>query len=160
MQRMEEPIGPEVSIHNLKVGEKYYGFSTNRYSRSKDHFRAVFTGYWRNSANYDMVHFHSGYYTSATYSNVYGPFKDYVHGLYWRLFEIGSQTHTYYRTSRFTEAEKKELKERATLRERRQYERGLTGSTTNDLWLPRDLVRQISLKYLTDWKIACRGHWR
>ena len=55
---------------------------------------------------------------------------------------------------------KKEILERSVLYERRQYERGLTGSTSNDLWFPRDLIRVISLKYLTDSKIAIRTGWR
>ena len=83
-------------------------------------------------------------------------------GLYWRVFEphCGKQSYKYYRVSQFTEAEKKELLERCILRERRQYERGLTGTTNKDMWLPRDLVREISLRYLTDSAIGCSGRWR
>jgi predicted nucleotidyltransferase len=81
-------------------------------------------------------------------------------GLYLRVFESGFQSYKYYRASRFTKKEKKEILERSVLYERRQYERGLTGSTPNNLWFPRDLVREISLKYLTNSKIAKRTGWR
>jgi hypothetical protein len=53
-----------------------------------------------------------------------------------------------------------ELVARCVLRERRQYERGLTGATDAGIWIPRDLVREISLKYLTDSKVGCAGRWR
>jgi hypothetical protein len=108
-----------------------------------------------------MIHFHSGFYKSVPYSSTYGPFQNFNLGLYWRVFEPNyEQSYKYYRVSRFTEAEKKELLERCILRERRQYERGLTGSTNKGVWLPRDLVREISLRYLTDSKVGCAGRWR
>ena len=156
--KMQEPIGPEIHILDLQKGENYYGFSTNNDSR----FRGIFTDYWTNSVGYKMIHFHSGFYKSDTYSSSYGPFQDFNLGLFWRVFDFngGIQSYTYYRVSRFTEAEKKELLERCILRERRQYERGLTGTTSKGVWLPRDFVREVSLRYLTDSKIACAGRWR
>lgn len=156
--RMQEPIGHEIHILNLKRGENYYAFSTHNDSR----FRGIFTDYWTNTVGYKMVHFNNGYYKSLCYSANYGPFEDFNMGLYWRVFDFdnGVQSYKYYRVSRFTEAEKKELLERCVLRERRQYERGLTGTTNKDVWLPRDLVREISLRYLTDSSIGCVNRWR
>jgi len=156
---MQEAIGPEINILDLKPGEKYYGFFT----RGRDNrFRGTFTDYWTNSVGYNMVHFHSGisYYKGKPIET--GPFKEFSVGIYWRVFDApdGYQSYKYYQVSRFTAAEKKELLERATLRERRQYERGLTGTTSKGVWLPRDLVREISLRYLTDSKIGCAGRWR
>ena len=155
---MEVPIGREINILDLKQGENYYAFSTHNDS----HFRGVFTDYWTNSVGYKMVHFNNGFYKSLSYSARYGPFEEFGMGLYWRVFEphLGRQSYKYYRVSRFTEAEKKELLERCILRERRQYERGLTGTTNKDMWLPRDLVREISLRYLTDSRIGCAQRWR
>ena len=155
---MEVPIGREIHILDLKQGEHYYAFSTHNDS----HFRGVFTDYWTNSVGYKMVHFNNGFYKSLSYSARYGPFEEFGMGLYWRVFEphLGRQSYKYYRVSRFTEAEKKELLERCILRERRQYERGLTGTTNKDMWLPRDLVREISLRYLTDSRIGCAQRWR
>ena len=155
---MQEAIGPEIHILDLKPGKNYYAFSTHNDSR----FRGVFTDYWTNSVGYKMVHFHSGIYKSHPYSSTYGPFEDFTIGLFWRVFDFENreESYKYYQVSRFTEAEKKELLERSILRERRQYERGLTGTTSKDMWLPRDLVREISLRYLTDSTVGCAGRWR
>ena len=81
-------------------------------------------------------------------------------GLYLRVFENSNQSYTYYRTNRLSQEEKKELIERYVLFKRRQYERGPTGSTATNKWLPRDLVREISLKYLTPPQIACFNKYR
>jgi len=155
---MEVPIGQEIHILDLQKGENYYGFSTHNDSR----FRGIFTDYWTNSVGYKMVHFHDGFYESSSFTQTYGSFEEFGMGLFWRVFgpKCGRQSYKYYRVSRFTEAEKKELLERCVLRERRQYERGLTGTTSKDVWLPRDLVREISLRYLTDSRIASAGRWR
>jgi hypothetical protein len=155
---MEIPIGQEIHILDLKQGEKYYGFSTHNDSR----FRGIFTDYWTNTVGYKMVNFHNGFYKSSSFTQTYGPFQEFGMGIFWRVFEPhqGDQSYTYYRVSQFTEAEKKELLERCILRERRQYERGLTGTTSKDMWLPRDLVREISLRYLTDSRIGCAQRWR
>ena len=155
---MEVPIGQEIHILDLKQGENYYAFSTQNDSR----FRGVFTDYWTNTVGYKMVNFHNGFYKSFSFTQTYGPFQEFGMGIFWRVFEPhqGDQSYKYYRVSRFTEAEKKELLERYILRERRQYERGLTGTTNKDMWLPRDLVREISLRYLTDSRIGCAGRWR
>jgi hypothetical protein len=156
---MEIPIGQEINILELKSGEKYYGFSTRYFP--KERFRGTFTDYWNNSSNYKMVQFHDTILATGTQIIKYGPFQEFGFGMYWRVFEFNqSQSFKYYRVNRFTVAEKKELLERFVIRERRQYERGLTGTTSKDLWLPRDLVRQISLKYLTDWRIGCAKRWR
>jgi hypothetical protein len=158
---MQEPIGREIHILDLRRGEKYYGFPTRR---KDNHFRGIFTDYWTNSVGYKMVHFHN---TFSKFNHIphfsidtTGPFKAFNIGIYWRVFDNGVQSYKYYRVSRFTEAEKKELLERFVLRQRRQYERGLTGTTNKDVWLPRDLVREISLRYLTDSSIGCAKRWR
>jgi predicted nucleotidyltransferase len=105
-----------------------------------------------------MVRFHNATYKGTnSYISVFGTPDDCPHGLYLRVFEGESQSYKYYKTSRFTAKQKKEIVTRYVLRERRQYERGLTGSTPNDLWFPRDLVREISLKYLTDKKIGFKS---
>jgi hypothetical protein len=155
---MLSPIGPETHILNLVRGEKYYAFSIRNHCR----FKGTFTDYWTNSVGYKMVHFNSGISHIAGHVIETGPFTEFSVGIYWRVFENPSdyQSYKYYRLSRFTEAEKKEIATRVVLRQRREYERGLTGTTNKDVWLPRDLVREISLKYLTEAKIGCAKRWR
>jgi hypothetical protein len=153
---MEYPIGPEVSIWNLIPGVEYYAFSQEICRTNKSSFRGVFTEYYVNDGGYNMLRFHYTYFKeySGRVSYIGSPEKC-PWGSYWRIFdERDRQSYRYYKVSRFTEKEKKELQGRVVLRERRQYERGLTGSTPNGIWFPRDLVREISLKYLTDKKIA------
>jgi hypothetical protein len=154
---MEVPCGSEVNIYDLVPGEEYYGFvNPPRYASAK-HFRGRFVEYYRNSTGYLMIRFYPAiqeYYGEMLPIPSTNPL-----GLYLRIFENGNQSYRYYRASRFTAQQKKEIYERAILHERRQYERGLTGTkaitgtTGEDIWLPRDIVREISLKYLTDFKI-------
>lgn len=151
---MQTPIGPEVSIYELVPGDEYCAFSV----RLGSQFRGIFTEYWTNIAGYQMLRFNS-----AIYKDIYGYTASFgtpdrcPHGLYWRVFENREQSYKYYKSSRFTPKQKKELVTRSVLRERRQYERGLTGSTSTDLWFPRDLVREISLNYLTDKRIGFKS---
>jgi hypothetical protein len=148
---MEIPHGPEVSIYELVPGEEYNAYSTRVKSVSGKRFRGRLVGYYRNSANYLMVRFYPAiqeYYGEMLSIPATNPL-----GLYWRVWEAGPQSYKYYRTSRFSTKEKKEIHERAILHERRQYERGLTGSTPDNLWFPRGLVREITLKYLTDYSV-------
>lgn len=146
---MQHPIGEEISIRELVPGEKYYAFSTI------SQFRGVFTEYWTNIVNYPMVRFHYVVYNDIKgYSSYIGSPEEYPLGSYWRIWDgPRPQSYKYYKVSRFTAKETAELKARCILRERRQIERGLTGSTANNLWFPRDLVREISLNYLTDKRI-------
>ena len=162
---MEYPIGPEVHILALIPGEQYYAFST----RKKDDgvaamFRGTFTEYYMNEVGYDMLRFHyATYKDSGGYVFHTGSPAKHPKGSYWRIFPLGGpikQSFKYYRLSPLTQAQKKELTTRVILRKRRQYERGLTGSTETGMWLPRDLVREIALKYLTDPKVGCAGRWR
>lgn len=84
-------------------------------------------------------------------------------GLYLRIFEPNFECgdpYAFYEVSRFSDTEKKELAARLVLRERRQYERGLTGTRPDGKWFPRDLVREISLRYLTDQKVNCVKRWK
>ena len=161
---MQQGQGPEVSIWNLVPGEHYTAFSNqSRFPRDFSQFSGVFTEYWTNDAGYSMVRFHYSKYTDTNgYQFTNGSPEEHPHGLYWRIFERDNppQSYRYYKTSRFTQKEAKELSVRVLQRERRQYERGLTGSTPENYWFPRDLVREISLKYLTDSKIGCniRSH--
>ena len=154
---MQQPIGPKIDIRNLVPGEQYYAFS-NRHSSVKAQFRGTFTRYYQNDTGYDMLCFHNTYYEDTTgYSYYYGSPEQHQKGCYWRVFRPDEeQSFTYYRVSRLTQTQKKELTTRVTLRERRQYERGLTGSTPNDMWFPRDLVREISLNYLTDRNVGTK----
>jgi len=158
--KMQQPQGPEVSIWNLVPGEHYTAFSNQRpLSTASSQFGGIFTEYWTNEAGYSMVRFHYTKYTDTSgYKFVHGSPEVHPHGLYFRIFEHENprQSYSYYKTSRFTKKEGKELSVRVLQRERRQYERGLTGSTADDIWFPRDLVREISLKYLTDSKIGCK----
>ena len=157
---MQTPIGPEISIYDLIPGEEYCAFSIKWLvgGRSLSQFRGVFTEYWRNAPGYLMVRFHNATYKhSDGYTSSFGTPATCPHGLFWRVFERGDQSYKYYKTSRFTLKQKKELVTRYVLRERRQYERGLTGSTPTNLWFPRDLVREISLKYLTDKRIGFKS---
>lgn len=157
---MEQPQGPEVSIWDLVPGEHYTAFSNQRpLSTASSQFSGIFTEYWINDVGYSMVRFHHAKFIDTYgYQFIHGSPEVHPIGLYWRIFEHGHprQSYRYYKTSRFTKKEGKELSVRALQRERRQYERGLTGSTPKNYWFPRDLVREISLKYLTDSKIGCK----
>jgi hypothetical protein len=167
---MEQPQGPELSIWNLIPGEHYTAFSNqHQYMRGSSKFSGVFTEYWTNAVGYPMVRFHYTKYTDKAgstfgheYTYLHKSPKTHPHGLYWRIFtDSYPQSYRYYKTSRFTEKQKKELLTRSVLRERRQYERGLTGSTPSCIWFPRDLIHEISLRYLTDemigWKRTKRS---
>ena len=165
---MEQPIGPEVSIHNLVPGTRYYGFSMNHFAMFGGRFRGKFTEYYINYAGYNMMRFHETRMTTMGWGGVgkhvvtTGSQAECPHGLYLRIFEPenGKQSYSYYRISRFTDAQKNELFTRYVLYKRRQYERGLTGSTSNDKWFPRDIVREISLRYLTNDTVGCSGQWK
>ena len=151
-------VGPEVSIYELVPGTEYYGFGNYGFG-SRRRFRGVFVKYWRNTVGYLMLMF-----SPVMQEDEKGIMCEYPKnnplGLYLRIFEDNRQSYTYYRTNRFSQKEKKELLERYVLFKRRQYERGLTGSTATNKWLPRDLVREISLKYLTPPQIACFNKYR
>jgi hypothetical protein len=155
----------EVDIRKLVIGEKYYAFSVHsyhRYDRAKSTFRGTFMGYYSNSMGYLMVKFNNVCYREGTLTSYTGTPEESPGGLWWRVWEdhLAPQSYKYYKASRFSKFEVNEIKTRLVLRERRQYERGLTGSTPDNLWFPRDLVREISLKYLTDPTIGCNGQWR
>jgi len=156
---MQQPVGPEVHILNLIPGEKYYGFSNRKHLCS--YFRATFDEYFVNAAGYNMVRFLNVSMTQDGHTDFIGPPEKYPLGIYWRVWDQGfTQSFKYYKAARLTAKEQQELKTRVVLRERRQYERGLTGTNNSGLWIPRDLVREISLKYLTDPKVGCAGRWR
>lgn len=162
---MERPFGQAVNIWELIPGEQYYAFSNKqRHSiRPASRFRGTFTGYFVNDAGYNMIRFHYVHYKDADgFSNYIGDPENFPKGSYWRIFEDhrGPQTYSFYRLSRFSTKLKNELATRVVLRTRRQLERGLTGTNEKGLWLPRDIVREISLKYLTDPKVGCAGRWR
>ena len=150
--RMELPNGHEVSIYDLVPGEEYDAYTErSHYYSPMKRFRGRLVEYYRNSAGYLMIRFYP--VIQDWYGTMRPLTQDNPTGLYLRVFENGSQSYKYYRTSRFTAEQKKEMYERVVLHERRQYERGLTGSTPNNLWFPRGLVREITLKYLTDYSI-------
>ena len=148
---MEVPHGSEVSIYDLIPGEEYDAYTTTSNRHTAKRFRGRFVEYYRNSANYLMIRFYPAiqeYYGEMLPIPATNPL-----GLYLRVFEQSYQSYKYYRTSRFSSKEKKEMHDRVILYERRQYERGLTGSTPNNIWFPRGLVREITLKYLTDYSV-------
>jgi hypothetical protein len=148
---MEVPHGPEISIYELVPGEMYDAYTTRDTLPNATRFRGRLVGYYRNSANYLMIRFYPAiqeYYGEMLPIPATNPL-----GLYFRVWEDLPQSYRYYRTARFSIKEKKEIHERAILHERRQYERGLTGSTPDNLWFPRGLVREITLKYLTDYSV-------
>jgi len=149
---MINPYSPEVDIHALIPGQQYYAISEQKNS----YFIGLFTDYYTNEVGYNMIRFH---YTHQYHENGYMNYIDspekHPWGSYWRIFENPrSQSYRFYRTVRFTNKEKKELMERRVQYERRNYERGLTGTTPQGVYLPRDLVREISLKYLTSFTVA------
>ena len=162
---MQTPIGPPVEIRSLIPGKRYYGFSNTRFGpTSSSWFKATFTEYYVNNAGYDMLRFHNTTETMAS-GDVYhiGSRAEEPYGLHLRIWDPPTtcgQSFTYYNVSRFDDAQKKELKSRFILRERRQYERGLTGTRPDGRWFPRDLVREISLRYLTDEKVNCANRWK
>jgi hypothetical protein len=165
---MEQPIGPEVSIHDLVPGTRYYAFSFHLYRvtyvPAQVRFRGKFTEYYTNTAGYNMIRFHETRMTiSPNQISTTGTQAECPRGLYLRIFEPHlncGQSYGYYRVSRFTDSQKKELFTRYVLYKRRQYERGLTGSTPDNKWFPRDIVREISLRYLTNDTIGCVGQWK
>jgi hypothetical protein len=155
----------EVDIHKLVPGDKYYAVSVDsswRYARHPSVFRGTFTDYYYNDAGFKMIKFHHVVYSEHGMTAYVGSPEENPLGLWWRVWDegLGPQSYRYYRASRFTDRQLKELKTRCTLRTRRQYERGLTGSTPSNMWFPRDLVRELSLKYLTDPAVGCVGQWR
>ena len=155
----------DVNIHTLIPGERYYAVSVNswnRYRRIPSVFKGTFTEYFTNDSGYKLLRFHNTTYVEGDIVSYTGSPVENPLGLWWRVWEdhLCPQSYKYYPVSRFTPQQKKEIYTRYTLRMRRQYERGLTGSTPNNLWFPRDLVRELSLKYLTDSTVGCAGRWR
>ena len=120
-----EPFQKEVSIQNLVQGEKYYA---KHNTINNMWFRGVFSEYWINEVGFNMVRFHNTFYQACTIGLYVGSKKQYF---------------KFYTESRFTTSEKKELSSRYLMRERRQYERSLTGSTKCGSRLPRVIVRKI-----------------
>ena len=131
----------EVHINDLVIGEKYYAAGNNR---KDEWFRGVFTEYWTNTSGYFMLRFRNSFFHASNFSCYIGSREDQTEGLYWRVFDQDDQqSFKYYNESRFTTVQKKELSTRCVLRERRQYERGLTGSTNFNIWIPRSIVLKI-----------------
>ena len=134
------PFRKEVNIRNLVPGEKYYAIGRTEH----EWFRGIFTEYWTNISGYLMVQFHNSFYHTLKFSSYTGSCEEHITGLYWRVFDQNiQQSFKYYNESLFTTTQKKELSSRYILRERRQYERGLTGSTKLGKWLPRNIVCKI-----------------
>jgi hypothetical protein len=131
----------EVHIRNLVIGEKYYAAGNYK---EDDWFRGVFTEYWTNTSGYLMLRFRNSFFHTTYFSCYVGSREEQTEGLYWRVFDQDNQqSFKYYNESRFTSAQKKELSTRCVLRERRQYERSLTGSTKFGIWIPRSIVLKI-----------------
>ena len=134
-----QPFQKEVNIQNLVQGEKYYA----KHSDMHDiWFRGVFSEYFTNEVGYNMVRFHNTFYQACTIGLYVGSKEQNIRGLYWRIFDY-NQSFKFYTESRFTTSEKKELSSRCLMRERRQYELSLTGSTKVGLRLPSVIVRKI-----------------
>ena len=133
--------GKEVDIRKLVIGEKYYAVSN---CKEEEWFRGVFTEYWTNTSGYLMLRFRNSFFQYSCFSCYIGSREENIEGLYWRVFDRDDQqTFKYYNESKFTTVQKKELTTRYCLRERRQYERGLTGSTKLGVWIPRNIIRKI-----------------
>ena len=162
---MAHPINAVRSIE-LIPGEIYYGFSNSAYEGGHNSYlRATFTEYWTNGAGYLMARFHSGSYNmpSLGISTPIQERGDFPNGSSFRIWDDNagpSIAYMFYKACRFTSKEKAELKTRLRLRQRRQYERGLTGSTPDGKSFPRDLVREIALRYLTDDRVGHVGQWK
>jgi hypothetical protein len=161
---MQSPIGAEVSIHDLVPGEQYYAFHVRE--PDKWRFRATFIKYWiMPETDYKMTLFLGGIYDFDGDMRVIGARNCYPHGLGLRVFEpplcrSGIQSYRYYKVARFDRRAAKELYERFILHKRRQIERGLTGTRPSGLWLPRDIVREISLCYLSQKTVARQRNTR
>lgn len=154
---MQNPIGEEVPINDLVPGEQYYAFNVRE--PHKWRFRSTFVKYWTMpNTGYKMTLFLGGIYDFDGDMRVVGARNCYPHGLGLRVFEprCGMQSYRYYKVARFDRRIKKELYERFIQHKRRQIERGLTGTRPSGLWLPRDIVREISLCYLSPKTVARR----
>jgi hypothetical protein len=155
---MQTPIGPRVPAVKLVPGRRYYAFPLRRFSRHcGENFRGTFTEFFVNEPGYNMIRFHNVRYTESGHEVTSAT------GLYLRIFEPNFECgdpYAFYEVSRFSDTQKKELDARFILRERRQYERGLTGTRPDGAWFPRDVVRELSLRYLTDQKVNCVKRWK
>ena len=144
-----------VSPTALIPGMPYYALSTAMFQANPlSQFRATFVEYWRNDAGYLMARFRSSVrFEQRTVVNDEQS---------WRIWEHDEefQAFNFYKAYRFTPKEKAEIKTRLVLRQRRQYERGLTGTLSTGKWIPRDLIREISLRYLTDDRIGRVNQWK
>ena len=152
---MQNPIGQEVSIHNLVPGEQYYAFNVQE--PHKWRFRSTFVKYWNMpGTGYKMTLFLGGIYDCNGRLSEIGTSTCYADGLRLRIYEpgLGPQSYRYYKVARFDKPVAKELYERFIQHKRRQIERGLTGTRPSGLWLPRDIVREISLCYLSPKTVA------
>jgi len=162
---MQTPIGPPVDIHDLVPGKRYYAFAAGAFAAIlRSRFRGTFGDYYVGRAsNYQMIRFHETVEVSSGVTHTIGTQQEAPWGLYLRVWEPEcrcGQSYEYYNLCRFDDAQKKEIRDRYILRMRRQYERGLTGTCPDGKWLPRDLVREISLRYLTDEKVNCAKRWK
>ena len=158
---MAHPINA-VRSTELIPGQIYYGFFNSALDGRPTYIRATFTEYWTNGAGYLMARFHNGSYNmpSLGVSSPIGAVGDFPDGSSFRLWDDNTGANNFYKACRFTPKEKAEIKMRLVLRSRRQYERGLTGTTPDGKWLPRDLVREIALRYLTDDRAGHVGQWK
>ena len=156
---MQNPIGEEVPINDLVPGEQYYAFHVRKPNEAR--FRSTFIKYWTMpETGYKMTLFLGGVYDCNGLLCEIGTSTCYTDGLRLRIYEpgFGQQSYRYYKVARFDRRIKKELYGRFIQHKRRQIERGLTGTRPSGLWLPRDIVREISLCYLSP-KTVARRHF-
>ena len=73
---MQQPVGEPVDIWSLIPGEKYYAFAVKNWldvNVSPSYFRGVFTEYYVNIGNYNMLKFN---YALSSYNNGFTTYVD------------------------------------------------------------------------------------
>lgn len=133
----------EVQATDLIPGQQYWSIPLPQHATSLDEMRGTFVEYYTNSVGLPMVRFRPAYIRTAGGMRPYGPgVRDqvpepshrydegfYPNGFVSRLWQPPIQEmRRYYKLTRFTPAEIKELKRRVRARERREAQRGLMGS--------------------------------
>lgn len=117
----------EVNVYSLIPGTLYRSLPV-RGNTGLEEMRGTFVEYYTNQSGYSMVRFRPAYVRMIGEDfREYPPFNR--DGFISRIWPHPmSQMRKFYKLSRFTPAEVKELKRRVRGRERREAQRGLMGS--------------------------------
>jgi hypothetical protein len=124
------PPHPSQEVNETKLipGRIYRSLPIERFALSLEEMRGTFIEYYFNTAGYKMVRFRPAYVRIGREGfKEYPPFNP--NGFISRIWQPPlPQMRKYYKVSKFTPDEVKELKRRVRGRERREAQRGLMGS--------------------------------